>query len=680
MIRRFYYTLLFVVFVAGTKAQQLNIDSLRHALEIARDDTLKMILSSDLSEDYVEIKPDSAVYFAERQLELARKLHFRLSEARSLDQLGYALSNTGNYPRSLQTLLSALAIAEDPASEENILPEKYNNPEEFLKHPVTAQSIRNNELSAVHLRMGILYGDTFDNEKELFHYLKGLHFAEEAGNIPNLCKTNITVGRAYLTLKKPDSALIYEQKAYDISMQSGYKKYLGSILINLGRIQMEMGNRQSAAAYFRRAIDVSIEQDYFRGIIAGNLLLAELYTQSGQKDSALHYSREALRIAQNLNAANLLLRSYSGIAAYYRSVNNNDSAAKYQELLIKMNDSLFNSKQVHQFQNIAFDEQQRQQEIESAKKAYRNRLQIYLLLAGLGAFLIVAILQWRNNLHRKRSNALLKRQKKELEIALADLKTTKMQLVQSEKMALLGELTAGIAHEIQNPLNFVNNFSEVNAELIEEWQEQLAKGNGDEATKIAEDVKQNLEKIIVHGKRADAIVKGMLQHSQGSTGKKELTDLNSLADEYLRLSYHGLRAKDKSFNATIKTDFDPTIGKINIIPQDIGRVLLNLYNNAFYSVSEKKKHQPDNYEPTVSVTTKKIGSKIEIRVRDNGNGIPPKVVDKIFQPFFTTKPSGEGTGLGLSLSYDIIKAHGGEIKVETKEGEFTEFVIELPMS
>jgi len=245
-------------------------------------------------------------------------------------------------------------------------------------------------------------------------------------------------------------------------------------------------------------------------------------------------------------------------------------------------------------------------------------------------------------------------------------------------MALLGELTAGIAHEIQNPLNFVNNFSEVNVELIEEWKEQLAKGNGQEATKIADDVKQNLEKIIVHGKRADAIVKGMLQHSQGSTGKKEPTDLNNLADEYLRLSYHGLRAKDKSFVATIKTDFDPAIGKINIIPQDIGRVLLNLYNNAFYAVSEKKKTQPDNYVSTVSVTTKKIGNKIEIKVRDNGNGIPQKVVDKIFQPFFTTKPSGEGTGLGLSLSYDIIKAHGGEIKVETKEREFTEFILELP--
>jgi signal transduction histidine kinase/ligand-binding sensor domain-containing protein len=280
------------------------------------------------------------------------------------------------------------------------------------------------------------------------------------------------------------------------------------------------------------------------------------------------------------------------------------------------------------------------------------------------------------------------------------LKATQSQLVQSEKMASLGELTAGIAHEIQNPLNFVNNFSEVNVELIDEMEKEFVAGNKEEGIAIATDVKQNLEKIIHHGKRADAIVKGMLQHSRASTGEKEPTDLNGLVDEYLRLSYHGLRAKNKSFNATIKTDFDPAIGIVNLLPQDIGRVLLNLYNNSFYAVSEKNKQRTpggfgndpgqteenlkplqgfDNYEPTVTVTTKKIGEKAQIRIRDNGNGIPQKVLEKIFQPFFTTKPTGEGTGLGLSLSYDIIKAHGGEIKVETEEGEGAAFIVELPI-
>jgi signal transduction histidine kinase len=261
---------------------------------------------------------------------------------------------------------------------------------------------------------------------------------------------------------------------------------------------------------------------------------------------------------------------------------------------------------------------------------------------------------------------------------LLSLRKTQRQLIVAEKMASLGELTAGIAHEIQNPLNFVNNFSEVNKELLVEMKDEMEKGNYEEVKIIAKDVIDNEDKINHHGKRADAIVKGMLQHSRVSTGQKEPTDINALADEYLRLSYHGLRAKDKEFNATVKTDVDVSIGNINIIPQDIGRVLLNLYNNAFYAVSEKKKLLNGTFEPTVHVSTKKAEDKISICVKDNGNGIPQKVVDKIFQPFFTTKPTGQGTGLGLSLSYDIVKAHGGEIKVESREKEGTTFTIQLP--
>ena len=269
---------------------------------------------------------------------------------------------------------------------------------------------------------------------------------------------------------------------------------------------------------------------------------------------------------------------------------------------------------------------------------------------------------------------------KALTQTLEELKATQVQLIQSEKMASLGELTAGIAHEIQNPLNFVNNFSEVSNELLDEMTEQLEKGNANEAKAIANEVKMSLEKINLHGKRADGIVKSMLQHSRTSNNKKEPTDINVLADEYLRLAYHGLRAKDKSFNAAIKTDYDENIGLIKIISQDIGRVILNLITNAFYAVMEKKKLQPEGYEPTVTVSTKKIDNKIIVEVKDNGTGIPQKAIEKIFQPFFTTKPTGQGTGLGLSLSYDIVtKGHGGEIKVETKEGESTGFSVILPV-
>jgi signal transduction histidine kinase len=245
-------------------------------------------------------------------------------------------------------------------------------------------------------------------------------------------------------------------------------------------------------------------------------------------------------------------------------------------------------------------------------------------------------------------------------------------------MASLGELTAGIAHEIQNPLNFVNNFSEVNKELLAELCVEIEKGNYEDVKAIAKDVTANEDKINHHGKRADAIVKGMLQHSRSSSGTKEPTDINALADEYLRLAYHGLRAKDKSFNATMITDYDSTIGKVNLVPQDMGRVILNLITNAFYVVAEKKKTEDSNYEPTITINTTKSSKNILISVRDNGNGIPKNILDKIFQPFFTTKPTGQGTGLGLSLSYDIVKTHGGELKVETKEGEGSEFIIQIP--
>jgi signal transduction histidine kinase len=276
--------------------------------------------------------------------------------------------------------------------------------------------------------------------------------------------------------------------------------------------------------------------------------------------------------------------------------------------------------------------------------------------------------------------------KQQIEKTLVDLKQTQAQLVQSEKMASLGELTAGIAHEIQNPLNFVNNFSEVNSELIDELEHEAGKGNLQEVRAIAKDIKENERKIVHHGKRADAIVKGMLQHSRSSSGVKEPTDINALADEYLRLAYHGLRAKDKSFNTSLKTEFDERVGNIPVVPQDIGRVILNLITNAFYAVAEQMKQNPSArlangqlYEPTVAVCTKRINDHVLISVKDNGNGIPAKVLDKIFQPFFTTKPTGQGTGLGLSLSYDIVKAHGGEFKVETKEGEGSEFIIQLPV-
>ncbi|MEO6355074.1 MAG: ATP-binding protein, partial [Ferruginibacter sp.] len=410
-------------------------------------------------------------------------------------------------------------------------------------------------------------------------------------------------------------------------------------------------------------------------------------TQNLEKAKA--YYRKLLLIAQQSNSRFSLLNSYNRLTSVDTLLHDYQAAINDYRMYNLYLDSIVNEENTNKIlqSQMQYEYDKKEAFVKSAQivkdaEAKRIKTQQYFTIIGLVivilAVVIIALIQYRNNKHRQQANILLQHQKQKVETTLSDLKATQTQLIQSEKMASLGELTAGIAHEIQNPLNFVNNFSEVNAELIDEAKQEIDNGNIDEVKLILNDIKENEQKINHHGKRADAIVKGMLQHSRSGSSIKEPTDINKLADEYLRLAYQGLRAKDKSFNATLKTDFDESIGKINIIPQDIGRVILNLINNAFYAVNEKRKQQNGSYEPTVSVGTKKVSDKIFINVKDNGNGIPQKIVDKIFHPFFTTKPTGQGTGLGLSLSYDIIKAHGGEIKVETREGESTIFTIELP--
>jgi len=692
----------------GVSQDRRHIDSLKHELEISQNDTLKLLYLLRIAEAFDEPKPDSAYYYANQELRIAKKLNLRLNEALALNGIAYALKNMGNYPASLQTYLSANEILEDASIEENILPNRYYHLDGFIKAPITPRMIRLRILGYNQLGLGLLYETANNYDKALFYGLLSKRSFEEAANVYNLSLINMILGRVYLFLNKKDSALIFEQSAYDLSIQWDYKGNLAGIMMNLGRIHLAMGDRPLATRYFRSAITESGELGYLRGVVAANLLLYDVYQQEGKSDSSLYFANEALGVAKYLNSPDLLLRTYTALAEFYGSAGKNDSTVKYQSLIIRMKDSLFNSKQTQQFQSIDFDDQQRRQEIETDKKAYRNRLQIYGMLIGLVVFLLVAIILWRNNRHKQKAYDLLEKQKKEtdfqktkVEQTLEELKSTQSQLIQSEKMASLGELTAGIAHEIQNPLNFVNNFSEVNSELFDDLDQEVNKGNLDGIKSLAKDIKQNQQKINHHGKRADAIVKSMLQHSRSSSGVKEPTDINVLVDEYLRLAYHGFRAKDKSlpgrqagFNVTMKKDFGEGIGHINIVTQDIGRVILNLISNAFDAVSAKAPipigaTTVGGYEPTVSVSTKKINArpddlvgrdKIEIRVRDNGNGIPPKLLDKIFQPFFTTKPTGQGTGLGLSLSYDIIKAHGGELKVETREGEGSEFIIQLPIT
>ncbi|CAN5439625.1 hypothetical protein BH10BAC2_BH10BAC2_39140 [soil metagenome] len=649
------------------EAQQKQLENLHRVLKNAANDTLRMDAYHKLGVFYDDVNLDSSVYYGEKGISVARKLKLKLNEAEMLMITSFPLAQMGNYPQAFKMLMKALEITEDPSSE--------NNTWHLLKGQ-TPQSYRAGLLGYTHLGLGNLYVYTGNYEKQITEFFKAKKNAESIKDSLLLAFIYADAGDAYFNLNKLDSALSFEKLALKCYSAIPFKdrKYEGGIYSSIGGIYQQLGNIELARKNYERAVEVSEKQNNPAHTGQAYLQLASLCQLFKKPDSGLLYAKKAFVAFTNIGKEKSKVLAYRMISDFYGDKKITDSSLAYLRLATLLNDSLdrIEKKKLQEFQVAGFNEQLRLQELEKERTETQNKFRTYAMLATLGVFLLIGLLLYRNNREKQKANRVLQK-------TLTDLKSTQSQLIQSEKMASLGELTAGIAHEIQNPLNFVNNFSDVNAELIEELKNELASDNRREALLIADDIKDNEKKINHHGKRAEAIVKGMLQHSQASTGKKEPTNINALADEYLRLAYHGLRAKDKDFNADIKTAFDESIGNINIIPQDIGRVLLNLYNNAFYAVCEKKKQQAENYEPTVSVSTKKINGKVEISVKDNGDGIPQKIVDKIFQPFFTTKPTGQGTGLGLSLSYDIIKAHGGEIKVETKEGEVTTFIIQLPI-
>ena len=643
---------------ANTKT--LTLDSLNRELANAQSDTARVLIYEKLI--WVASTSKAAIDYASRGLALAKKSHYPKGIILCGNGLGFCLVEL-DYYRAIPVLMDIKQLCEHD-----------NNQSELVR-----------TLGF----LGYAY-DKFDFQKALHYYTQCRKLMQKTGISQNVMPIDMALGYAYKDHGSLDSALVYLQKGYDFALKSPGLVNPDVLLVHFGTIHYRKGREDVAMRYFRRSISAlgdDSDGQAFDGI-------ARIYRDRNQPDSARFYAREALRVQQKNQKTIYIIESANLLADLYQTADP-AKALYYYRMASATKDSLFSQEKARQVEKLAFDERERenrtQRRIEAHEAEIQSRNRVYALLGILLGMAIFSFGLYRNNKNKQRANVLLHRQRDEIheqrtkaETALTELRATQAQLIQKEKLASLGELTAGIAHEIQNPLNFVNNFSEVSTELVDELKEEAKAGRTDDVLAIADDLTQNLQKITHHGGRASAIVKGMLEHSRTGTGEKQPTDLNALTDEYLRLSYQGLRAKDRSdsadrFNATLKTDFAADLSRVEVVPQEVGRVLLNLFNNAFYAVHEKQKTGSADYKPIVTVSTERLANQVEIRVRDNGDGIPGAVLDKIFQPFFTTKPTGEGTGLGLSLSYDIVtKGHGGTLTVDTQPGQFTEFIITLP--
>ncbi|HYM93518.1 MAG TPA: ATP-binding protein, partial [Chitinophagaceae bacterium] len=607
------------------------IDNLKNVLDTTKQDHERVLAMAALCNEYSTISFDSANKYGQRALKLAKQTNFISGEIKSLCFLGIASTRQGEMAKALQLQFRGLQIAQDNKLEtdEAICLFGIGHSYYFLRDNLNAINYCKKARQL------------FSNNKEE-QYPSYPYFNPQNDKIKSIYTDDeLVIGEAYLYSNQLDSAVVWLQKLYN-QLTDPY--WINVTKNFLGYAYFKSGKQQIGLQYLREAVTFNLGIQNHYDLAWSYTIVSEYFKEINQVDSSIYYAKLGLSEAQQVGFKNRILETSQLLADEYEHININESH-KYLKLAFATNNELFGPQKVFELQKTLAEEQQHQVEAEKQQVAYKNRVRQNALIIGLSVILIVALILYRNNKQKQKAN-------KVLESTLTNLKSTQSQLIHSEKMASLGELTAGIAHEIQNPLNFVNNFSEVNSELIAEMKQEIDKGEFNEVKTIANNIDENEQKIIFHGKRADAIVKGMLQHSRSSSGIKEPTDINALADEYLRLAYHGLRAKDKSFNAIMKTDFDESIGNINIVPQDIGRVILNLITNAFYAAPLPPeggfKNPNYKHEPTVWVSTKKIGDKVQVSVRDNGPGIPQKILDKIFQPFFTTKPTGQGTGLGLS--------------------------------
>ena len=642
-----------------------KIAELKNQLQSASHDTIRLGIYVDLANGYRYSNLDSSNFYADQVFISADKLNKPLAKSLAIGTKSSNALESGNLPQSFQFALEALKIAEKIK----------DNPQSIGIKGSNFNRIGNIYMELANYRKAI---DYYRLSKESYQNSK----VDKINNVLSV-KGDIlnevsNIGNVYQLMGMADSALYYQHVVYDTDLKMIGRNSIvrGEMMGRMGNAYKLKGDNEKALWFYRKGINEANFDNDRRDLAMNNLSIAKLYFEMSLPDSSIKYTSNAIKIAQTIYLKKVLYEAYLLISEIFKTKKDFESAYKYLSLANVQRNSLTGAKKLQDLQRIILNEQERHQKENELKVAEQNRNRLLVLVASAAVLLFIAFVFYRSNRQKRKAN-------KVLEKTLRELKSTQTQLIQKEKLASLGELTAGIAHEIQNPLNFVNNFSEVSTELVTELEEEQLKPNRDTdlEAELLVDLKQNLQKITHHGGRASAIVRGMLEHSRTSTGEKRLTDLNALVDEYLKLAYHGLKAKDKDFNAEIRTNFGSEVGLIEVVPQEIGRVLLNLYNNAFYAVQQrdKGKGQAETYQPMVSVSTSQLNGHTEIRVSDNGTGISESVKAKIFQPFFTTKPTGEGTGLGLSLSYDIVtKGHGGSLTMESHEGKGTTFLIQLP--
>jgi len=638
----------------------LNKDSLYRRLPFTRPGAQRVKLINDLY--YYGVYPDmkQEIDMGYKILAWAKAHHDLIAEAVICAEQATTMASNGDDAAALQLRTEAMAAAK--ASHDNqALGIVYHNiyQSTFAKPGINLLQARND-------------------------VLQSLKFAHAANDTLTICWGYEDLFIYYYNIKKIDSAAFYVRKALDWAIKANRLYDICFNIDQLGDFTLINGHTDDRLKlrYLRGALALSQSTNDVTSVYITNGSLANFYFNKNI-DSALFYAYKAYHVGRRISIQNEA-PFVDVIAKAYTQKRNIDSAVKYIRLYDTLNMQLYNNESMVRAQAITFAQKQKEQQAEADNTALKNSRQRWILALVIVFLLVIALIFWRNNRLSRKANALLAQQKLQTELTLADLRSTQQQLIQAEKMASLGELTAGIAHEIQNPLNFVNNFSEVNQEMLEELkaENEKPKAEWDEklVIELINDLIENEQKINQHGKRADGIVKGMLEHSRTSTGQKGPTDLNKLIDEYLKLAYRSLQAKDENFNAELVTIFDENLPPVNVIPQDIGRVLLNLFNNAFYAVQQKQQMSGADYRPTIEVTTSHTVKELRVSVRDNGTGIPDGIKEKVMQPFFTTKPTGQGTGLGLSLSYDIIvKEHGGQLTVTSKEGEFTQFEISIPV-